>query len=334
MRIPLSKSAVTTARTIHARHNGLGFRDIEYNPDGRPLILFVGNSFVWGVDAETSERFTDLLRERIEQFSILNAGVSGYGTDQELLWLKRVWPRVRPAIVVLLFCTDNDRLDNGTNVRYGGYRKPYFDTSSDGTLSLKGQPVPKSLKLLIREHWLPRHLWLWRLASLAYVEVNSPQVFVPDPTEKIVSAIDEFVASNGAKLLIALQRTDAQLISLLRARVPVRCSGWCSSVWRSLWLSFHPRGEPVCKSCAAGLHCAPNRQKMSLGGATLSPGQSALRPKHFRFWHLSGPTPMSDLTQTGDCTGGSSLGFNICLDSAARRLNPLPPCTKIFCRPP
>jgi hypothetical protein len=216
--IPSSESAVTTARTIHARHNSLGFRDIEYNPDGRPLILFVGDSFVWGVDAETSERFTDLLRERIEQFSVLNAGVSGYGTDQELLWLKRVWPRVRPAIVVLLFCTDNDRLDNGTNVRYGGYRKPYFDTSSDGTLSLKGEPVPKSLKLLIREHWLLRHLWLWRLASLAYVEVNSPQVFVPDPTEKIVSAIDEFVASNGAKLLVALQRTDAQLISHLRAR--------------------------------------------------------------------------------------------------------------------
>ena len=216
--IPFSESAVTTARTIHARHNSLGFRDIEYNPDGRSLILFVGNSFVWGVDAETSERFTDLLRERIEQFSVLNAGVSGYGTDQELLWLKRVWPRVRPAIVLLLFCTDNDRLDNGTNARYGGYRKPYFDTSSDGTLSLKGQPVPKSLKLLIREHRLLRHFWLWRLGSLAYVEINSPQVFVPDPTEKIVSAIDEFVASNGAMLLIALQRTDAQLISHLRAR--------------------------------------------------------------------------------------------------------------------
>ena len=112
--IPSSELVVTTARTIHVRHNSFGFRDIEYNPDGRPLILFVGDLFVWGVDAEKSERFTDLLRERIEQFSILNAGVSGYGTDQELLWLKRVWPKLRPAIVVLLFCTDNDRLDNGT----------------------------------------------------------------------------------------------------------------------------------------------------------------------------------------------------------------------------
>jgi lysophospholipase L1-like esterase len=41
------------------------------------VILFIGDSFVWGVDAESNERFTDLLRERITRFSILNAGVSG-----------------------------------------------------------------------------------------------------------------------------------------------------------------------------------------------------------------------------------------------------------------
>ncbi len=109
---------------------------------------------------------------------------------------------------MLLFCTDNDRLDNGTNARYTGYRKPYFDTNADGTLTLKGQPVPKSLKLLIREDWLTHHLWLARLGSLASVEIKSPQVVVPDPTEKLVTAIDEFVAGNGTKLLVALQRTD------------------------------------------------------------------------------------------------------------------------------
>lgn len=219
--IPNSQSIVTTARTIHAAHNSLGFRDIEPHAAGRPLMLFVGDSFVWGVDAEANERFTDLLRERIANFAILNAGVSGYGTDQELIWLKRVWPEVRPAVVVLLFCTDNDRLDNGTNVRYGGYRKPYFEVGADGTLIAKGQPVPRSLKLLIRDRWLPHHLWLARLAALAYVEIGSGQVFVADPTDKLIDAMNRFVAGNGARLLVALQHRDDRLIAHLGdAKIP------------------------------------------------------------------------------------------------------------------
>jgi hypothetical protein len=213
-----SVSTVTTARTIHAKHNNLGFRDIEYTRDGRPLILFVGDSFVWGVDAEANERFTDLLRGEIARFAILNAGVSGYGTDQELIWLKRIWPQVKPAVVVLFFCTDNDRLDNGTNVRYTGYRKPYFDTNPDGTLTLKGQPVPKSLKVLIRDNWWIRHVFLARLAAMAYVEIHSPILYVPDPTEKLVTAIDEFVSGQGSKLLVALQRTDEHLMAHLGSR--------------------------------------------------------------------------------------------------------------------
>jgi hypothetical protein len=88
--IPNSVSTVTTARTIDATHNSLGFRDIEFAPDGRPVVLFIGDSFVWGVDAEANERFTDLLRDKLTQFAIVNAGVSGYGTDQEYLWLKRI----------------------------------------------------------------------------------------------------------------------------------------------------------------------------------------------------------------------------------------------------
>src|SRR5664279_2417971 len=132
--IPSSSSIITTARTIHAQHNSLGFRDIEFERDARPTMLFIGDSFVWGVDAEANERFTDLLRSRISNTAIVNAGVSGYGTDQEYLLLQRIWPTFQPAVVVLIFCTANDRLDNGTNVRYDGYQKPYFATATDGTL--------------------------------------------------------------------------------------------------------------------------------------------------------------------------------------------------------
>jgi hypothetical protein len=216
--VPNSVSTVTTARTIHATHNSLGFRDVEFSPDGRPVMLFIGDSFVWGVDAEANERFTDLLRNKLTQFTIVNAGVSGYGTDQEYLWLKRIWPKVHPAIVVLFFCTDNDRKDNGTNIRYGRYRKPYFETRPDGSLVLRGQPVPRSLQVMIRDNWLVRNLWLARLAAAAYVEISSPAVALPDPTEQLVAEIDEFVGAHDAKLLVALQSRDDRLIAHLQAR--------------------------------------------------------------------------------------------------------------------
>ena len=218
---PNSSSIVTTARSIHAQHNGLGFRDIEFKPDARPAILFIGDSFVWGVDTEADERFTDLLRSRISGNTIVNAGVSGYGTDQEYLLLQRIWPTIRPAAVVLIFCTDNDRLDNGTNVRYDGYRKPYFATAADGALVLRGQPVPKSRQLYIKQDGLVRHLWLARLAVFAYVEIRHPQLFVPDPTEQIVGKMHEFVQTRGATLIVGLQRSDDKLIQYLQAeRIP------------------------------------------------------------------------------------------------------------------
>src|SRR5882757_1819541 len=80
---PNSSSIVNNARTVHVQHNSLGLRDIEFVPDARPTILFLGDSFVWGLDAEADERFTELLKAKVSDYKILAAGVSGYGTDQE-----------------------------------------------------------------------------------------------------------------------------------------------------------------------------------------------------------------------------------------------------------
>ena len=215
--LPNSSSIVTNARTIHVQHNSLGLRDIEFRLDARPTILFLGDSFVWGLDAEANERFTDLLRMRISGHKIVAAGVSGYGTDQEYLLLKRLWANLQPAVVVLIFCTQNDRLDNSTNIRYEGYQKPYFATAADGALVLQGQPVPKSRLQYIKEDWLMQHLWLARLVAASYVGVRYPLLHVPDPTERLVSKIREFVQANGAKFLVGLQYRDPELIRHLQA---------------------------------------------------------------------------------------------------------------------
>lgn len=215
---PGSSSDVTNARTIHASHNSLGLRDEEFVLDAQPTIMFLGDSFVWGLDAEANERFSELLKPRITGSKILAAGVSGYGTDQEYLLLKRLWPKVKPAVVVLIFCTDNDREDNSTNIRYEGYQKPYFATAADGSLVLQGQPVPKSRLQAIKEDWWVRHSWLVRLANAVYLKLRYPMLRVSDPTERLVDKIREFVEANGAKFLVGMETTDAGLVRHLEAR--------------------------------------------------------------------------------------------------------------------
>jgi hypothetical protein len=215
--LPNSDSVGSNVRTIHVHHNSLGLRDREFSFDGRPTMLFLGDSFVWGLDAETDERFTELLKPRVAGYKILSAGVSGYGTDQEYLLLKRLWAKVQPAVVVLIFCTQNDRLDNSTNIRYEGYQKPYFEIAADGALVLNNVPVPKSRLQYIREDWWVRNLWLGRLVTASYVGVRYPLVTVPDPTERLVSKMREFVEANAAKFLVGLQYRDEQLIRHLEA---------------------------------------------------------------------------------------------------------------------
>jgi hypothetical protein len=207
MPLPGSASTIQTFRTTHYRHNSLGLRDDEFALDGKPTIMFLGDSFVWGLDSEAGERFSDLLKPRIPGSKILAAGVSGFGTDQEYLLLQRLWPKVKPAVVVLIFCADNDRLEGQPN----------------GLLRLRGQPVPKSHLLYYRDNWLVRNLWLARLAANVYVHLRHPKVDVPDPTEKLVGKIHEFVESNGAKFMVGIQSTahDKTLVPYLEAnRIP------------------------------------------------------------------------------------------------------------------
>ena len=84
-----------------------------------------------------------------------------------------------------------------------------------------GQPVPRSQLLYFRDEWLVRNLWLARLATDAYVRLRYPPVSVPDPTEKLVGKIREFVEGNGAKFLVGIQHHDEALAGYLEAnRIP------------------------------------------------------------------------------------------------------------------
>jgi hypothetical protein len=207
---------MNASRPITWRTNSLGLRDIEPVPSTGPTILFLGDSFVWGIDVQADERFTERLRANLPSVRIVNAGIAGYGTDQEYLLLGRLWPRVEPSVVVLMFCVDNDRLDNTTNYRYFSF-KPYL-TNAGGRWQFRGQPVPVAPQMYFYDNWFALHLASVRLAFYAYSSIRNRQVSVPDQTERLLSMIRDFVEARGKKFLVGLQRHEPALEPFLNSQ--------------------------------------------------------------------------------------------------------------------
>jgi hypothetical protein len=88
-------------------------------------------------------------------------------------------------------------------------------------LVLKGQPVPKSRQVYVKENWLVRHSLLARVVVYNFVDLVHPAVDVPDPSERLVSKIRDFVEAHGAKLIVGVQTRDDKLVAHLQAeRIP------------------------------------------------------------------------------------------------------------------
>src|ERR1044071_4049271 len=118
------------------RINEKGLRDRSHsytrqNANGRILVL--GDSFAWGYGVEESERFSQVLEKSMD-VEVINAGVSGYSTDQELLWYQNEGIKYETDLVVLVLA-GNDVGDNDQRLVSSIYYKPKFVLE-------KGQLVP------------------------------------------------------------------------------------------------------------------------------------------------------------------------------------------------
>ena len=90
--------------------NALGFRGAE--PLSEQQVLLLGDSFVFGAQVSLDNTFVAQLNDRHPSLSILNAGVSGYGTYESVHLWKRMKKRIATQQVVLFFFWGNDLRDN------------------------------------------------------------------------------------------------------------------------------------------------------------------------------------------------------------------------------
>jgi hypothetical protein len=214
--IPNRQAYLLGSRKFGVAHNSEGFRGPERSTNDKPAIVFLGDSFVWGYDVDAAERFTDKLQAKHAEWNIYNFGISGYGTDQEYLLLQQYFDAYKPKLVFLLFCVETDHEDNCSNVRYGGYYKPYC-TIAGNRLQLEGIPVPRGERAFFAEHG---HLGRWMLVRLMartwFKASNPPERHNTEPTGAIIRDLQKYVASKEAVFVMGLTRSNPRLEEFLQ----------------------------------------------------------------------------------------------------------------------
>ena len=134
------------------RTNAQGFRsDVEFARQKRdkPRILFFGDSFTAGDGCSNAERFSERVGQLLDA-EVFNYGLSGSGTDQQLLVYEHLAKDVAADLIVFCVQVENIeriQIDSRPSIdRTTGnvvlVPKPYF-TLSDGRLVLENSPVPR-----------------------------------------------------------------------------------------------------------------------------------------------------------------------------------------------
>lgn len=117
-----------------------GPESLDYaKADGVYRVLVLGDSFMEAVQVSDGETFADRLRALLESqldrpVEVVNAGVSGFGTDQQLLWLREEGVKYAPDLVLLAVYPHNDFMNNAEvleSANQGSISKPFFTLDGD-----------------------------------------------------------------------------------------------------------------------------------------------------------------------------------------------------------
>ena len=133
---------------MHIAMNSEGFLNTAHTvvkPPGTKRLLFLGDSFTIGFGVPKKDRFTNVIADHLRSnHEIINMGMWGYSTDQELLVLQEKGLKYDPDVVVLCLFLDDLYCSNLLSVNEGIYIKPKFALTSRGNLELRNVPVPNN----------------------------------------------------------------------------------------------------------------------------------------------------------------------------------------------
>lgn len=209
--------------SVRVKTNSAGLRDDEYRIErtDKKRMLVLGDSFAWGFGVELADRFDKIIEQRLANWEVINAAVSGYGTDQQFLYLRDIGTAYQPDVVLLLL-HENDFSTNIAAEAYW-YNKPYFSLEND-RLTLSNVPVPEATflqkldrLLLGRTFFLGRVYLRTARPVIAYFSQGPDRSDGSDDvnsetagplTVRLLEAIDAVCTEHGARFVLVSIPTD------------------------------------------------------------------------------------------------------------------------------
>ena len=177
--------------------------------DHRPRVLIIGDSFVDGLEVSDADHFVTRWSQARPDLALVNAGVGGYSTVQETMWLDELLPVVKPDRIMLIV-DRSDLIDNVEPFYAGIGPRPYANVA--------GAVAPLSWEgfrpLLLP---IPGAAWLHANSVLAYVVRNR---FVQSPWGARIQEVAD--AANRAVPDTVKRRILAEAIARVSTRgIPV-----------------------------------------------------------------------------------------------------------------
>ena len=186
--------------------NSSGFRsDIEFEQAKRakPRILMFGDSYTAGDNVCNADRYSDILSQNTNT-EVYNYGVSGTGTDQNLLIARKFASDVEADLAVICVYIDSfhriqvsyrPAIDRVTGKRVL-VPKPWFELTENG-LELRQVPVPIERKPDLRgdkssngkrnDEWLDRlHSWYSGIPVLQQLRESS---LLSEPASRLITEV-------------------------------------------------------------------------------------------------------------------------------------------------
>lgn len=162
----LNRLTKTLHRVRLNRHGFLGEdRELE-KPPGVYRMLILGDSFTAGLHVAEPDAFPARLEASLNakradgaRFEIINAGVPGYSTAQELALFREIGWKHQPDLVVLTVYLGNDLANNSVRAHPCHYLvsvcgRPFYDMR-EGRLVALGEGKPMRVQ---SDHWADRLL--------------------------------------------------------------------------------------------------------------------------------------------------------------------------------
>ena len=196
-------SHILEGHLVKINEKGLRGKEYPYEKQKNTFrVLMLGDSITFG-------------------FEVINAGVQGYGTDQELIFLQNEGLKYHPDLVVLNFCTENDFYDNSNPKSFydNTYPKPYFKIENGQLVkhdeNLKLNPFQKLLFTLTEKSILfSKILSILRINNIEFgsklyrgnlITPNKHEVPInTDLTYRLIQEIRKKSEQNNAAFLLAV----------------------------------------------------------------------------------------------------------------------------------